>query len=118
MFLRRFAAVAWWGTPVEITSAIARLTREGVLTIADAVRALRALDALQDSWFEVVPSDPVREHARQLLRIYPIRGADALQLAAAFVWSNGLPGGRVLVCGDARLANAAESLGFDVRRTG
>jgi len=108
--------VAWWGTPVEVTSAVARLAREGVLDVVSASKALDVLDALEQSWLEVVPSDQIRDVSRQLSRAYSLRAADSLQLAAGLVWSNSKPSGRVFICRDNRLADAATAIGFDVRR--
>lgn len=113
---RRYGIVAWWGTPVEVTSAVARLAREGVLDVVSASKALDVLDALEQSWLEVVPSDQIRDVSRQLSRAYSLRAADSLQLAAGLVWSNSKPSGRVFICRDNRLADAATAIGFDVRR--
>ena len=106
-------AVAWWGTPVEIASAAARLRREGVLTVAGEDRVLELLRALRGGWIEVAPSEEVREQAQRLLRVHALRGADALQLAAALVWA-GPSNGATLVTFDERLALAARLEGFTV----
>ena len=42
--------VAWWGTDVECTSAVARLERSGQLGVADTTEALRRLRELASSW--------------------------------------------------------------------
>ena len=52
--------------------------------------------------------------AVRLLRVHPLRGADALQLGAALVWADGAPSGLVLHTLDRRLALAAEREGFRV----
>jgi predicted nucleic acid-binding protein len=75
--------LVWWGTPVEVVSALARREREGHLTADDVTEALRMLRRLIDSWHEIVPSDPVRRTAERLLRFHSLRAADSLQLAAA-----------------------------------
>ena len=38
-----------------------------------------------NGWHQVDPSDAIREAAVRFLRVHPLRAADALQLAAAFV---------------------------------
>lgn len=105
--------VAWWGTPVECASAAARLRREERLTVAEEERALELLSRLRDSWLEVLPSEVVRERAFRLLRVHPLKAADALQLAAARVWARDAPGAE-LVTFDERLALAARLEGFRV----
>ncbi len=42
--------LAWWGTPVEIVSALARREREGLLTADDVTAALTTVHALAESW--------------------------------------------------------------------
>jgi predicted nucleic acid-binding protein len=107
--------VVWWGTEVEVTSALGRLAREGDLTPAEVALARRRLDALLRGATEVGPSDPVRDRAKALVLARPLRAADALQLSAALAWVNDRPSGRLLVSFDARLAEVARQVGFDVR---
>lgn len=104
--------VVWWGTPVECASALSRLGRGGAIPDADADRALDLLRVLAEAWTEVLPSDQVRALAIRLLRVHPLRAADALQLAAALVWAEGAPAGREIVTRDDRLAGAARKEGF------
>jgi hypothetical protein len=47
---------------------------------------------------------------------YPLRAADALQLAAALIWCNRHPRGKTFISGDERLLEAAEKEGFNVIR--
>lgn len=103
----------WWGTAVECASAAARLRRQDRLTVNDEDRVLELLGALRSSWLEVLPSEEVRDQATRLLRVHPLRAADALQLAAARIWAG--PGsGAELVTFDERLALAARLEGFRV----
>ncbi len=104
--------VVWWGTEVECVSAVARLEREGALSAAQASATLRRLDDLAGRWQEVQPVAMVRTTARRLLRVHPLRAADALQLAAALVASEGDPASLPFVSGDARLRDAATREGF------
>jgi len=104
---------AWWATPVECASAIARTRREGRLAPADEQAAHEALDALASAWYEVQPGSLVRSHALRLLRIHPLRAADALQLAAALVWAGSPPAGAIVTL-DSRLGEAARLEGLEV----
>lgn len=111
-YAREPDVVVWWGTPVECASAIARLEREGALTATDAAVSFERLDAFVASWMQVVPSDEIREVARRLLRVHPLRAADALQLAAAWVASERRPPTIGFVTFDERLRDAASREGF------
>jgi predicted nucleic acid-binding protein len=104
--------LVWWGTPVECISAITRREREGHLSISDATEALERLQALALSWHEVEPSEPVRTVAQRILRVHPLRAADALQLAAAIIASEREPASLHFVCLDERLSVAAQREGF------
>jgi predicted nucleic acid-binding protein len=106
--------VVWWGTPVECASAIARLERDGALTAARAADAFARLDSLSGSWFQVDPRDEIRETARRLLRVHPLRAAHALQLAAAFVVAERRPPTLAFLTLDDRLRKAAAKEGFIV----
>ncbi len=101
--------VVWWGTRLECASALARLERSG----ASVHPARERLDVLATAWAEVEPTEPLRRTAVRLLRVHPLRAADALQLAAAVVWSEGAPG-MPFVTLDDRLADAADREGFRV----
>lgn len=117
--LRRLAradpeVVVWWGTDVECASAIARRLCEGSLAEAGAQAAFDRLARLSRMWQEAEPGDAVREVARRLLRVHPLRSADALQLAAAVLVSRGRPSTLEFVTLDERLAAAARVEGFPV----
>ena len=106
--------LAWWGTPVEIASALARREREQLLTADEVEAALESARALAESWHEIVPSATVRRTAERLLRVHALRAADSLQLAAALIAANHDPTTLEIVCLDARLATAARREGFKV----
>ena len=112
--LRRYRLVVWWATPLEVVSAVGRLEREDALSTEQRSRSLQRLEVLSSSWREILPVDEVRDRARELLRSYPLRTADALQLAAALVWCGGRPRRRPFVCLDLRLSEAAGEAGFEV----
>jgi uncharacterized protein len=104
----------WWGTAVECASALARLEREEVLDGPTSRAAFGRLAQLTASWQEVESGDLVRETAIRLLRVHPLRSADSLQLAAAFVAAEGRPSTLEFVTLDDRLALAAQREGFVV----
>ena len=84
------------------------LDREG------AQLAFDRLSQLADGWHEIEPSEIVRENAVRFLRVHPLRAADALQLAAAFLAAERRPSSLAVVTLDERLADAARKEGFDV----
>jgi uncharacterized protein len=107
--------VAIWGaTPVECASALARLEREEALTPAEAAEAFRRLDLLARSWFEIEPHDELREVARRLLRVHPLRAGAALQLAAAYLAAERRPPTLEVITLDDRLRQAGLKEGFRV----
>jgi predicted nucleic acid-binding protein len=112
-FLRQ-GLLVWWASAVECASAIARLEREGELDDDLAAQAFDRLTQLAAGWNEVDASAPIRETAIRLLRVHPLRGTDALQLAAAHVASGGQPSSLGIVTLDGRLATAARKEGFAV----
>ena len=105
----------WWATPVECWSALSRRVREGALTPAVEDEAAARLDLLRGAWYELLPSEAVRTRARRLLRVHPLRAADALQLAAALVWAAGEEEAE-FVAADGRLCDAARLEGLAVVR--
>ena len=106
------AILVWWATEVECASAIARLERDGALEDTGVSDAFDRLKRLADGWHEVDASDSIREAAVRFLRVHPLRAADAMQLAAAFVAAEGRPSSLELVTLDERLAAAARKEGF------
>jgi predicted nucleic acid-binding protein len=104
----------WWGTTVEIASALARREREQMLSADEVTSALALARQLTGSWHEIVPSDAVRRAAERLLRTHPLRAADSLQLAAALIAADHDPGNLQVVCLDERLNSAARREGFTV----
>ena len=107
--------LVWYGTQAEIESAICRRIRESALDPAQAALARSRLQFLAMSWLEVQPTPPLRARAIRLLRVHPLRAADAFQLAAALTAFEESTAGNIFLSADARLATAAEIEGFDVR---
>lgn len=112
--LRKFSPVVWWGSVVEIHSAICRLHRQKQITDAGKQGAMARLQLLNRGWKEILPGDQLRELAQELLDEYSLRAADSLQLAASLIWCGQRPSRRNFSCGDQRLSHAARSLGFSV----
>ncbi len=110
--------IVWWATGVECSSALFRLEREQELSAQDTQQALQALQKHRQHWAEITPTDGIRSLAERLLRAQPLRAADALQLSAALVWCASNPRDRTFVCGDGRLLEAAEKVGFNVIKVG
>jgi uncharacterized protein len=111
---KQFAPVVWWGTTVEIHSAIARLHRSGELNDAGRQAALNRLPLLSRGWREVLPSDKLRIQAEVLLDTYSLRSADSLQLASAMIWCQQRPARQRFVSSDLRLCQAAGQAGFAI----
>jgi len=108
------ATAVWWATTVECWSALARARRERRLTDQDVGAAARLLSEAEARWTEVPPQERVRDQAARLVRVHPLRAADALQLAAALVLSDFEPKVLPFVTLDDRLAQAARREGFEV----
>jgi predicted nucleic acid-binding protein len=114
VYLRKFALVVWWGSLVEVHSAICRLHRNKAITNLDRQGAVSRLRLLSRGWREVLPDDQLRDLATESLDKYSLRAADSLQLAASLVWCQQHPPTRTFICGDPRLAEAADATGFSV----
>jgi predicted nucleic acid-binding protein len=108
----KYQMAVWWATHVEITSALARLLREQMITPSEYAHAAVQAEGLARLWSVVAPSDKLALDARALLERYPLRAADSLQLAAALAWCEGKPKGKVFLTFDLRLREAAELVGF------
>lgn len=106
----------WWATPVECMSALARKEREGRLELSQMIAAEKNLNLILRNSVTIDPTDRVRLLARKLLRRYPLRAADSLQLAAACVLAGEATGDYGFVCNDERLTVAASKEGFAIVR--
>ncbi len=104
----------WTLTPVEVVSALRRLIREGALDESLARSAEVRTEEIVHACHVIVDVEPVKSLAARLLRLHPLRAADALQLGAALHWVEGHPQGRTLHTLDNRLALAAQREGFVV----
>lgn len=108
------ALVVWWGTAVELESALARSLREGRFEEDDWRDALETASKLTEDSLEVQPMEAIRNRARNLVRLHPLRAADAFQLAAALAWCEDQPRDTAFVTLDDRLRTAAGIAGFEV----
>ena len=106
--------VTWWGSLVECVSALSRVHREGRFDAGELSQSHKDLQTLRDAWLEVQPTERVRRRALRLLRVHALRGADALQLAAALTAAEEDPASLEFVSNDTRLSTAAEREGFQV----
>ena len=106
--------VVWWGTRTECISALMRQVREGNLTSTDERTTRHVLQTLMQTWTEMQPSEALRSTAERLLTVHPLRTADALQLAAAIQWCQGLTTGQDVVTFDRQLRDASYREGFTV----
>jgi predicted nucleic acid-binding protein len=108
----KYRLAVWWSTQVEITSALVRLLREQIISPSEYAHATLQAEGLASLWNVVAPSEKLALDARALLGRYPLRAADALQLAAALAWCEGKPKGNVFLTIDRRLREAAGLAGF------
>jgi predicted nucleic acid-binding protein len=108
------AIATWWGTTVECVSALSRNVREGKLVPDQFAGSLAELRKLSASWTTLWPSDEIREQAIRLVRVHPLRAADAIHMAAALVASEYQPSLVEFVTLDRRQADAADKEGFRV----
>ena len=110
-----YNVTVWWGTPVEIASALARLLRTRQINPSEWAEAQRLADRLAAGWSVIAASDSLRALSIQIVNRYDLRAADALQLAAALEWCEGVAQGRTFLTADDRLRDAALLAGFDAR---
>jgi uncharacterized protein len=104
----------WTLTKVEVFSALCRRMRDKTLDdkIFETAR-IRMVD-LFDTVYEVTALDRVKDRAMRLLRVHPLRAADALQLAAVLVATKEKVDRLPVMCLDDRLTEAAKLEGFEV----
>lgn len=110
---RRFSyKFVWRECVVEVSSAFARLQREGLIDIDARRRFEVRLMQLEADWTFVNESESVVELARTFPALYGLKAMDSLQLAAALVWCKGFPKNKDFVSADDRLLKAATEVGF------
>jgi predicted nucleic acid-binding protein len=99
----------WWATRVECVSALERKRRDPVHPLSHYIYTMgrQRLTAILTVADQVEPSTQLQDRAIVYLEQYPLRAADALQLAAAYVAHQ-----PTVVCLDDRLRAVAEVEGF------
>jgi predicted nucleic acid-binding protein len=107
-----YRIVTWRGTQVEIMSGLTRLDRTAAITHDRFLIGKQIAKEIMRDWISVGSIESIAGNACLLLELYPLRAADALQLAAALAWCEGRPKGNVFLTFDNRLAEAAELAGF------
>lgn len=106
--------VVWWMTDSECFSALARLEREQALDQKGFSTALARLNTLVGAWQVVAPVEAIKQEVRRILRVHPLRCADAHQLAGAVLASEKAPSSLTFCTLDERLGLAASKEGFNV----
>ncbi len=104
--------VVWWGTSVEVESALFRRSSNSEIDAINTERARTRLIFLSNSWVEIQPADSIREMAKRLIRVHGLRSADSLQLAAALGACGNHPQNQNFLTGDQNLKRAAIKEGF------
>ncbi len=111
---RKYEIVAWWASSIEANSALNRLFRENVISQTAFAQSIKRLEIFKDTWREVLPTEKVRELSVNIIETQNLRTLDALQLSASLVWCFEKPKGKIFVCCDVKLSEAAEKIGFTV----
>lgn len=101
-----------------MVSALSRLLRMGQVSTSEYAKGLRDVGTLHAGWREVAQSGSMRAMAEDFQQRFPLHAADALQLAAAWVRSEGAPKGCLFVSGDAQLLSASAQLCFNTIECG
>ncbi len=111
---RKYEVVAWWASVIEGHSALKRLLQGNQISQTACNEAVKRLEIQSETWREIQPTEKVREIAKNLIETENLRTLDALQLASALVWCFEKPKGRIFVCCDDKLSEAARKIGFTV----
>jgi predicted nucleic acid-binding protein len=111
---RKYEIVAWWASVIEARSALNRLLSEDAISQNAFTQSIKRLEILKDTWREILPTEKVRNIAANLIEAQNLRTLDALQLSAALVWCFEKPKGKIFVCCDEKLSEAAEKIGFTI----
>jgi len=106
--------LVWALTSTEVLSALYRRFREGRLTSRELSDCSQNVQMLREDWSEVEALELVKQRAERLLRVHPLRAADALQLGAALLATQEQPQGINFVSFDQNLAVAAHKEGFAI----
>lgn len=99
-------------TEVEVASALARRTRENILTLRERDRALAALDQDMRTFYVVEILPEVTALAIELLTHDQLRGPDAIQLASCLFLKKHLQQKVEFIAFDRQLVNVAKRKGL------
>ena len=99
---------------VEITSALTRRARGGAFTDAERDRAITSLERDLSSLLVVELTPNLVTRAQTLLRRWPLRSGDAIQLASCLYLKAALDEPIAFVAYDARLIDAAVREGLRI----
>jgi predicted nucleic acid-binding protein len=117
LFDRDRDIVASFITPIEVTSAVWRRLHRHLLTVSERTEADLLFADLSRNWISINDLQRITAAALLLLTRYPLRAADAIQLASAMVAlrsTQQTPPSLPFVTLDTDLASAAHEEGFPV----
>jgi uncharacterized protein len=78
-------------TRAEVTSALARRAREGVITLNERDELIQTFRAHCATQYRIVPTQPrIIDLAAELIQRHPLRAYDAVQLASASIVNQSL----------------------------
>lgn len=106
--------MVWTMSRIEVFSALCRRLRENALNEESFESANKRINDLFDIAFDIVSISKVKERALRLLRVHPLKAADALQLASALVATQEDTSRLPIMCFDEMLKQAARREGFVV----
>ena len=98
----------------EVHAGLARKLRERAMTTRVHRQTARAFDADWRAFLRVTVTDPLLTLTRDLVRRHPLRGFDAIHLAAAVRLQSELAETVRFVAADARLLAAADAEGLNM----
>lgn len=102
----------WTLTPVEVVSALFRLQRMGKSSTEVIDKSVRRALEMESAFQIIEDVEMVKLKAARVLRLHPLKAADALQLAAALVALSDDDSHYTFVTLDKRLSEAAAKEGF------
>lgn len=98
---------------VEVTSALARGIRLGVLPSEEGKAARQFFGTEWKTYFQIAVTQPLLERSCDLAWLYGLKGYDAIQLAAATSWQESLGISLTMATFDVQLWNAAARAKLD-----
>ncbi len=99
-------------TRAELGAALARGARLGYLSIAESQVARRRLDVVWRTWIHIAVDESLVSRAEALAWEHGLRGYDAVHLACALAWQEGIGASVVLATFDQELWQAARHAGL------